>query len=58
MCSSRNVKVGDKLIVGCLRFAAAGYLEAYVPTRFASLPTLSSCSLQTCLDFPLYEVWL
>jgi hypothetical protein len=29
---------------------------AYIPTRFASLPTLSWCSLQTCSDFPLYGV--
>jgi hypothetical protein len=29
--------------------------RAYIPTRFASLPTLSQCSLQTCSDFPL--VW-
>jgi hypothetical protein len=29
---------------------------AYIPTRFASLPTLSLCSLQTCSDFPLYGV--
>jgi hypothetical protein len=26
------------------------------PLDFAILPTLSSCSLQTCSDFPLYEV--
>jgi hypothetical protein len=29
---------------------------AYIPTRFASLPTSSWCSLQTRSDFPLYGV--
>jgi hypothetical protein len=29
---------------------------AYIPTRFANLPTLCLCSLPTCSDFLLYKV--